>query len=77
MMTVQEEYSIKSIVRRANSVSKTLETTIPREIIGYLELAEGDKLAWVQSEMEEEIIEEGKKSTKKRRRVAAVFRLGE
>jgi bifunctional DNA-binding transcriptional regulator/antitoxin component of YhaV-PrlF toxin-antitoxin module len=42
-------------VSKANSVSSSLRTTIPNEIVGYLDLKLGDVIDW------EESSEKGKK----------------
>src|SRR5579875_46758 len=50
-----------SKVHRANTNTRSLEATIPREIVGYLELKEGDTLRWESLELEYEKSELGEK----------------
>lgn len=39
-------FDVKSNIIKQNPNSKSLRTTIPREIVGILELSEEDKLVW-------------------------------
>lgn len=39
-------FDVKSNIIKQNPNSKSLRTTIPREIVGILELSEDDKLVW-------------------------------